>query len=157
MESEEKMTREKKEQISNRLVLNFGVLLAAALVLLYVRSALSSTISNVTYIIIAIIGVLCLAGSIVMFVLGKKNSEKLKNYSAIPFGTFIGCAVIYCAKLGFISGYSWNKAVIAVYILMAVYFVIMAIITAVLLKKPTIKNVDEKELARKKNKKKKRK
>lgn len=151
------MTKEMKEQISNRLVLNFGVLLAAALVLLYVRSALSSSIANVTYIILLIIGILCLAGSVVMFVLGKKNGTKLKNYSAIPFGTFIGCAVLYSAKLGFIPGFGWSKAVVTVYILMAVYFVVMAIITAVLLNKPTVKEVDPLELARKKNKKRKRK
>jgi len=151
------MTKETKEQISNRLVLNFGVLLAAALVLLYVRSALSSSIANATYIILLIIGILCLAGSVVMFVLGKKNGTKLKNYSAIPFGTFIGCAVLYLAKLGFIPGFGWNKAVVTVYILMAIYFVVMAIITAVLLNKPTVKEVDPLEIARKKNKKKKRK
>lgn len=151
------MTKEKKEQISNRLVLNFGILLAAALVLLYVRSALSSSISGITYTILLIIGILCLLGSIVMFVLGKKNETNLKNYSAVPFGVFLGCAVLYVAKLGFIPGYTWKTAVLALYILMAAYFIVMAIITAVLLRKPTIKPVDEREVLRRKNAKKKRK
>lgn len=153
MESEYIMTKQMKEKISNRLVLNFGVLLAFALVLLYVRSALSSTIRGITYTIILVIGILCIIGSIVMFILGKKNgNERLKNNSAIPFGTFIGCVALYLAKLNLIPGYTWNKAILTVYILMAVYFIVMAIITAVLLKKPTVKETDKKIVHKKKRK-----
>lgn len=151
------MTKEMKEKISNRLVLNFGVLLGAALILLYVRSALSSAVSGITYIILLILGILCLIGSAVMFILGKKSGSAMKNYSAIPFGTAVGTALLYLSKFNFISGYTWKRAVILVYILMAAYFIVMAIYTAVLLHKPTIKPKDEAELLRKKYAKKKKK
>ena len=151
------MTKEMKERISNRLVLNFGVLLGAALILLYVRSALSSSISGITYIILLILGILGLIGSGVMFFLGRKNGTKLKNYSAIPFGVAIGSLILYLSDFNFIPGYTWRQAVAVVYILMAVYFIVMAIITAVLLNKPTIKPQEEKEILRKKYAKKKRK
>ncbi len=133
------MTREEKERISNRLVMNFGILLLAALVLLYVRSALSSSFSGITYTIILIVGIACLLASIVMFVLGKKNSSKIKNYSAIPFGVFVGSMVLYAAKLNIIPLYRWNTAVATLYLLMLIYFTVMAVITAIQLRKPLIK------------------
>lgn len=151
------MTKEKKEQLSNRLVLNFGVLLGGALILLYVRSALSSSIAQATYIVLLVLGILGLLGSIAMFVLGKKNDTKMKNYSAIPFGVFICCAMLYLAKLSLIPSYTWRMAVGCVYIAMAVYFIVLTIVVSVQLKKPTIKPVEEAELSKKKYLKKKKK
>ena len=150
------MTKEMKEKVSNRLVLKFGVLLGAALVLLYVRSALSSSIRGITYTILLVLGILCLIGAGVMFFLGKKNGTNHKNYSAIPLGVAIGSVVLYLSN-NIIPGYTWKTAVVVLYLLMLVYFIVMAIYTAILLKKPTIKPQDEAELLRKKYAKKKRK
>ncbi|MBQ4517736.1 MAG: hypothetical protein II997_04015 [Clostridia bacterium] len=148
------MTRKQKEQLSNRLVMNFGILLAAGLILLYVNSALRSgiRISNPTYLIILILGIISLALGVYVFVLGKIKKPKLTNYSAIFFGTFISCAVLYVSKFGWIPGFDKMTAVIPVYILMAVYFIVLSIVTAIQLRKPLVKSESEKIQHKKKKK-----
>jgi len=151
------MTKEKREQISNRLVLNFGILLLGALIMLYVRSAIFSTFQSIAYIIILILGILGLLGAVALFVLGKSKKPVLKNYSAVGLGIFIVSILIYLSKFNLFGFYGKNFAVGTVYIAMLVYFIIMAIYTAVMLKKPLVKDVaaEEKAKALKKNKKKK--
>lgn len=155
------MTKEKKEQLSNRLVLNFGILLAAGLVLLYINSALRSggKAMNIAYWFLLIVGIISILLGIFLFVWGKLKKPSVKNYSAVCLGTLIGCAALYISKLGWIPGYDKVTAVISVYIAMAVYFIVMAIITAVQLHKPTVKSEAEKAAHAKKmaGKKKKRK
>lgn len=146
------MTKEKREQISNRLVLNFGVLLAGALVLLYVRSALSTVYASTIYSIIFYVGVLALILSVVFFILGKKKGTKLKNYSGVPFGVFVATIVLYISRDGVIKGYRWEEAVSFLYILMAVYFIVMSVITSVLLRKPVIKENAAKPAKKRKRK-----
>ncbi|MBR6728557.1 MAG: hypothetical protein IKL80_00210 [Clostridia bacterium] len=135
------MTKAKKEQLSNRLVLNFGILLAAGLILLYVNSALRSggSAANAAYLVILIVGILAAALAVFLFVWGKAKKPALKNYSAVGLGVFIGCAMLYLAKLNWIPNYTNVVAVIAVYLAMAVYFIVLAIITGVMLRKPVIK------------------
>lgn len=140
------MTRKQKEQLSNRLVLNFGILLAASLILLYVNSALRSgiSVSNTTYTIIQVLGIICLVLGIYFFAVGKTKKCKFKNYSAIFFGVAIGCAILFIAKLGWIPGVDRMNAVVPVYIAMAVYFIVLAIVISVQLRKPLIKTEAEK-------------
>ena len=148
------MTRKQKEQLSNRLVLNFGVILAAGLILLYVNSALRSgiRISNPTYLIILILGVISLLLGAYLLVLRKFKKSNLTNYSALFFGIAIGSAVLYISKFSLIPGIDRTNAVIPVYILMAVYFIVLSIITAVQLRKPLVKSEAEKIQHKKKKK-----
>ena len=120
------MTRERKEQLSNRLVLNFGILLGAALVMLYVNNALRSggTYRSVTYIVLLVLGIIGAVGAVVFFIIGKWKKSKLKNYSAIFLGTFILCAMLYIVKFNWIPGYTNVISVIAVYVAMALYFIV---------------------------------
>ncbi|MBE7022597.1 MAG: hypothetical protein E7414_05230 [Ruminococcaceae bacterium] len=151
------MTRKEKERLSNRLVLNFGVLLAAGLILLYVNSALRSGGRSIAYWVILIAGILGAVGAAVLFFWGRLKKPAIKNYSAVGLGLFIGCAMLYVSKLGWIPGYTHVRAVIAVYIAMAAYFIVMAIITGIMLRKPLIKTESEKITHTAKSKKKKRK
>lgn len=154
------ITKERKEQLSNRLVLNFGILLGAALILLYVNNALRSggTYAGVTYTILLILGIIGAIGAIGFFLLGKFKYPKLKNYSAIFLGDFVICAMLYAAKLSSIPGYGNIEAVIAVYVAMASYFIIMAIITGIQVNKPIAKEKTELDTtkSKRKNKKKRR-
>ncbi|MBR5236222.1 MAG: hypothetical protein IKW06_02460 [Clostridia bacterium] len=156
------MTKEQKEKLSNRLVLNFGILLAAGLVLLYVNSALRGGFraAGITYTIMLIVAVLCVLLGIFLFVWGKKKKPAVKNYSAVCLGVFIGCAMIYFSGLNLVPAYTKTVAVISVYIAMAVYFIVLSIITSIQLRKPTIKSEAEllaraKQMAGKKKKKRK--
>ncbi len=148
------MTKEKREQLSNRLVLNFGILLTASLVLLYLNSALRSGIkaSNAAFAVILIVGIISLVLGVFLFVYGKTKKPAVTNYSAICLGTLIGSALLYLVKLNWIPAYTNAKAVITVYIAMAVYFIVLTIITATQLKKPLVKSDAEKIVHSKKKK-----
>lgn len=148
------MTRERKEQLSNRLVLNFGVLLVAAVILLYVNTALRNPSSkNLAYLIIMITGFVSAASAIFLFVWGKIKKNAAKNYSAIGVGVWAGCVMLYASKLiSWFPNYTSVKAVIAVYIAMAIYFIVLAIVTAIMLRKPLIKDESKKIVHAKKRK-----
>jgi len=147
------MTRERKEQLSNRLVLNFGVLLIAAVVLLYVNSALSSRVSTeLIYLIILITGIVSAVATAFLFIWGKINKPSITNYSAIPFGVGIACVLLYASKIDSLVLYTPARAVVTVYIAMAVYFIVLAIITAIMLRKPLIKDESKKIVHVKKRK-----
>ena len=135
------MTRQEKERLSNRLVANFGILLAGALVLLYVNSALQSNSVATTFIYYAlpVVAALSLALGLFLFFWGKKKGNAAKNYSAVCLGTLVASIVLYFPKFGIIPGFISKDAVLTVYILMAVYFVVMAIITAFMMRKPLTK------------------
>lgn len=152
------MTKERKEQLSNRLVLNFGMLLAGALILLYVYNALrsSATVQNYTYLFLATVAVISIIGAVVLYFVGIKKQTNMKNYSGIFLGTLIGSAAIYIAKPGWIPGYSATKAVVYVYIAMVVYFVILSAITGWMMRKP-IEMVEKEEKTKGNQKKKKKK
>ncbi len=147
------MTRERKEQLSNRLVLNFGILLVAAVVLLYVNTALRNASSReLTYLIVLIAGIVSAVLAVFLFVWGKMNKPAVKNYSAVALGVFVGCAILYGSKVVSFPLYNHVNAVIAVYLAMAVYFIVMAIITAVMLRKPLVKDPSKKIVHAKKRK-----
>jgi len=148
------MTREKKEQLTNRLVLNFGILLAGALILLYLNSALSSNsmITTVTYWILLVVAILSILLGIFLLVWGIKKKNDAKNYSAVCLGTFVASFILYLPKLGWIHAFNRGKAVATVYILMALYFIVLSIITAIQLRKPLVKSADKKIVHKKKRK-----
>ncbi len=148
------MTKERKEQLSNRLVLNFGILLLAGLVLLYVNTALRNggTARNLAYLFILIVGIVGAALAVFLFIWGKKKNPKALNYSAVGLGLFVGCAMLYISKLNVIPSYNNVLAVKVTYIAMAVYFVVMAIITSIQLRKPLVKDESKKIVHVKKRK-----
>jgi len=124
-----KLTKEKKEQLLNRLVLNFGILLIGAFLMLYVNGLLRGSYSKLTYTIILVLGILGAVSAVLLFVLGKKKNLKLKNYSAVGIGVFVAAIILYISKFNLFSFYSKSFAVALVYILMLVYFIILAVYT----------------------------
>ncbi|MBE7040076.1 MAG: hypothetical protein E7398_05055 [Ruminococcaceae bacterium] len=145
-----KLTKEKKEQLLNRLVLNFGILLIGAFLMLYVNGLLRGSYSKLTYTIILVLGILGAVSAVLLFVLGKKKNLKLKNYSAVGIGVFVAAIILYISKFNLFSFYSKSFAVALVYILMLVYFIILAVYTKIMTSKPLVKD----SAALKKNKKK---
>lgn len=130
------ITKEQKEKVSNRLVLNFGILLAGALIMLYVYNFSASGYPLEVKSVLGVLGIIFAVVAIAMLVLGLTKYPKIKNYSAIPFGAFIPCAIIsYFHKIPFLTSafptFSITHAVILTLILMAVYFIVLCVYTGV--------------------------
>ncbi len=126
----------RREKLSNRLVLNFGVLLIAAFVLLYVYKFLQSGYVLVTINVLFVLGIIAAVGAIAFFVLGLTKFPKLKNYSAIFLGVFLVCFVYWFATSGvspFPTNVKWIT--VGVYAAMAIYFIILAIVINVQLRR----------------------
>ena len=155
------ITKEQKDKVSNRLVLNFGVLLAGALVLLYVYNFYASGWNTQLISTLSILGIIFGVVTIAMFVLGFTKLPKMKNYAYLPLGAFIATALIaYLPKLNFFMAgfsnifhkhYSTGMAVVVCLILMAIYFIVLAIYTAIYLKKHPVL-VEKKKIVHKKRK-----
>ncbi len=132
------MTKEKREALSNRLVLNFGVLLAGALIMLYIYNFVTAGYEIVTTNVVGIIAILAAIGAIVLFLLGKKKCPKIKNYSAALLGTFVAGAITYLPRFSFVKNlvpaFTVKIAIISVFLLMLLYFIVMAIVTGIILK-----------------------
>ncbi len=148
------ITKEQKEQVSNRLVLNFALLLAGALLLLYVYNFSMGYPTQVVS-VLSVLGIVFAVLGVLMLVFGfvKKNS-KLKKYSAIPFGAFIPCALVsYISKIPAVasSSYSTKTAIGISLILMLVYFVVFAVYTAIYLKTHPVL-IEKKKIHHKKRK-----
>ena len=150
------ITKEQSEKVSNRLVLNFGILLAAALILLYVYNFASAGYPMQVKNVLFVLGIVFLVIGAAMLVLGFKKFPKLKNYSAIPFGAFVPCALVsYFHKIPFLSkawpGFTIQNAIVVTLILMAVYFVALAVYTAIYTKTHPVL-VEKKKIQHKKKK-----
>ena len=72
------MTKEQREKISNRLTLNFGILLCGALIMLYVYNFVVAGYVHETVNFVGIVGILSAVAAIVLFVLGKVKYRKSK-------------------------------------------------------------------------------
>ena len=130
------ITKEQSERVGNRLVLNFGILLAGALLLLYVYNFAAAGYPVQVKNVLGVLGIMFLVLAIAMLVLGFKKFPKLKNFSAIPFGAFIPCALVsYFHKVPFLTkalpGFTIQNAIVVTLILMAVYFVALAVYTGI--------------------------
>lgn len=148
------MTKERKEQLSNRLVINFAFLLLASMIMLYVRGGIMSSKPSVAYIIVLILCILGLCSSVALFLLGKSKKPILKNYSAVGLGAFIIALLVYLSKFTLLGFYSKSIAVTTVYLAMLVYFIIMAIYTFIQLRKPLVKEPSKESLKKSKKKRK---
>lgn len=128
------ITKEQKERVSNRLVLNFGVLLAGALVMLYAYNFATSGYSVQVKQVGVILGIISAVLAVAMFVLGLTKLPKMKNYAAIPLGVFLACAVVsYIPLIPAFAKYHYTieMSIWLVLILMVVYFVVLSIYTAI--------------------------
>ncbi len=148
------MTKERHEQLSNRLVLNFAFLLLGGLALLYVNTALRSggAARDLAFLILLIAMIAGAVAAVLFFVLGTVKKSSLKNYSAVGLGIFIGSFMVYASKLGFISAYDSVTAVIATYIAMAIYFIVLSVVIGIQLRKPIAKDPGKKIVHAKKRK-----
>lgn len=126
------ITKEQKEKVSNRLVLNFGILLAGALIMLYVYNFVSAGYTSSVKNVLLTLGIIFAVATVATFVLGMKKLPSLKKYSPVTLGVFIACGVVASTK--FIPAFPIKTAILVVFILMAVYFIVMAIYTAIYLK-----------------------
>jgi hypothetical protein len=133
------MTKTEKEKLSNRLVLNFAVLLGAALILLYVYNGVISAYVNVwTNVLWAFLGI-GVVGAAFFFVWGKLKKPNLFNYgwifagiaiaSALVVWTFTEVRVWVANFIPFFQTNATQKMICAVYILMLVYFIALYIVT----------------------------
>ncbi len=125
------ITKEQKEKVSNRLVLNFGILLAGALIMLYVYNFVSAGYTSAVKNVLLTLGIIFAVVAVATFVLGMKKFPSLKKYAPVALGAFIACGVVASTK--FIPTFPIKTAVLSVFILMAAYFVVMAIYTAIYL------------------------
>lgn len=126
------MTKEQREQVSNRLVLNFGIILFGALVMLYVFNFINAGYVQETQNVVGVIGLIAAVLAIVALVLGKTKAPKLLKSAPVLLGVFLAGAITYLPRL--ISALEAKTAVMIVFILMAVYLIVIAVVTAVTLK-----------------------
>ena len=144
------ITREQKEKVSNRLVLNFGIVLAGALIMLYVYNFVSAGYWNSVQNVLLVLGIIFAVGAVATFILGKKKCPCLTKYAPILLGSFVVCGIVASTK--FIASFPIKTAVISTFIVMAVYFIVMAICTAIYLKTHTVV-IEKKKIVHKKKRK----
>lgn len=142
------ITQEQKDKASNRVVLNFGVLLAGALVLLYAYNFYANGWSMQLYKVLGVLGYIFAGLAAVMFGASFTNKfRKIRNYAAIPFGAFIATVFLvylpnnysynaFMVTFNNITGkiYDFKMATLIVCALMVLYFVVLSVYTAIYLK-----------------------
>ena len=155
------MTREEREKLSNRLILNFGILLCGALIMLYIYNFVSAGYATQTANAVGVVGILAAICAVVFFVLGKTKYPKIKNYSAIFLGMFIAALITYAPRFGFVAnlfgGITMKTAVIAVFVLMLLYFIVLSVVTGIILKTHPEAPVEKQKIQHAKKKKKRKK
>ena len=141
------ITQEQKEKMSNRVVLNFGVLLAGALVLLYVYNFYVNGYMLPFYKTLRTLGYIFAVLAAAMFgVSFVEKFRKMRNYAAIPFGAFIATIFLvflpnnysyngFMVQFNNITGkpYYFGTAVLVVIALMVLYFIALSVYTAIYL------------------------
>ena len=147
------MTKEQREHVSNRLILNFGILLCGALIMLYVYNFISAGYVNQAQNVVGVIAIVSAVAAIVFAVLGKTKNEKFLKWAPVFLGMFIAGAITFLPRL--IPALTAKNAVIIVFLLMLVYFIVMAVITAVILKKHPEQPKEKKQIHHTKKKKRK--
>ena len=143
------ITKEHKEKVSNGLVLDFGIVLAGALIMLYVYNFVSAGYVASVQNFMLVMGIIFAVGAVATFVLGKKKCPKLTKYAPTLLGAFVIAAVVASTK--FIPAFPIKTAVIATFILLALYFVVRAIYTGIYLKNHPVL-IEKKKIVHKKKK-----
>lgn len=141
------ITKEQKEKVSNGLVLDFGLILAGALIMLYVYNFVTAHYVSAVQNFMLVLGIIFAVGAVATFVLGKKKCPKLTKYAPTLLGAFVVAGVVASSK--FIPTFSAEAAVITTFILLAVYFIVRAIYTGIYLKKHPVL-IEKKKIVHKK-------
>ena len=147
------MTKEQREKVSNRLILNFGILLCGALIMLYVYNFINAGYVSQAQNVCGVVAIISAVLAIVFAVIGKVKGNKLLSVAPVFLGMFIAGAITYLPRL--VSALEAKTAVIIVFLAMLVYFIIMAVITAVILKKHPEQPKEKKQIHHAKKKKRK--
>lgn len=160
------ITQQQKEKMSNRVVLNFGILLAGALVLLYVYNFYVSGYMLPLFKTLRTLGYIFAVLAAAMFGLSfMKKFRNMRNYAAIPFGAFIATVLLaflpdfttysspFMVQFNNITGkmYDFKMAVLIVIALMVLYFIALSVYTAIYLAKHPVE-VQKKKIQHKKKK-----
>ena len=161
------ITQEQKDRAYNRVVLNFGVLLAGALVLLYTYNFYASGWYVQLYKVLRTLGYIFAALAVVMFGASfTKKFRKVRSFAAIPFGAFIATLFLiflpdsynsynaFRVTFGNLTHrvYDFRMATLVVCALMVLYFVVLAVYTAIYLKTHPV-SVEKKKIQHKKKRK----
>ena len=144
------ITKEQKENVSNRLVLNFGLLLGGALLLLYVYNFVYAGYDPSVKNIFFVLGIIFAILTAVTFILGKKKLPSLAKYAPVCLGIFVISAIIASTK--FIAAFPIKTAILSVFDLMVLYFIVITIYTVIYLKTHTVLVEKKKIVHRKKRK-----
>lgn len=152
------ISKERRETLSNRVVIQFGLLLCGALAMLYVYNFLNAGYTSSTITTCGVLAGVGLVAAIVFFVLGLTKCPKMKNWAGVFLGMFICGGAVFATK--WVTAVSATKVVAGIFVLMLAYFVVLSIATAVYLKKhpeaPSAKNkIVHAKSDKKKNKKRK--
>lgn len=141
------ITKEQKEKVSNGLVLDFGIVLAAALIMLYVYNFVSAGYVSSVQNVMLVFGIIFAIGAALTFILGKKKCEKLAKFAPVLLGAFVVAGVVASTK--FISAFPIKTSVIVTFVLLALYFIVRAIYTGIYLKTHTV-IIEKKKIVHKK-------
>ncbi len=147
------MTKEQREKVSNRLILNFGIILAGALVMLYVYNFISAGYVRQAQNVVGVAAIISAVLAIVFAVIGKVKGNKMASVAPVFLGMFIAGAITFLPR--FVSALDAKTAVIIVFLAMLLYFIVMAVITAVILKKHPEQPREKKQIHHAKKKRKK--
>ena len=126
------MTKEQREKVSNRLILNFGILLFGALLMLYVFNFINAGYVTQAQNVVGVIAIIAVVLAIAALILGKTKMPQLLKAAPVLLGVCIAGAITYLPR--FISALDAKTAVMIVFVLMVVYFIVIAVVTAVTLK-----------------------
>ncbi len=150
------MTKTEREKRSNRLVLNFGILLCGALIMLYVYNFVNAGYVRQAQNVVGVLAIICAVLAIVMFVLGIKKAPKVKNYSAVALGAAIAGAIVYAPRFSFVRAtlpvFTAKTAVISVFVLMLAYFIVISVVTSIILATHPEEPVEKKKIQHAKKK-----
>ncbi len=147
------MTKEQRDKVSNRLVLNFGIILAGALIMLYVYNFISAGYVKQAQNVVGVVAIISAVLAIVFAAIGKAKGNKMLRIAPVFLGMFIAGAITFLPR--FIPALDEKTAVIIVFLAMLVYFIVMAVITAVILKKHPEQPREKKQIHHAKKKKRK--
>lgn len=124
--------------------------------MLYVYNFVAAGYAKQTALFVAIAGIVSLVATIVFFVLGKTKCPKMKNYSAIFLGMFIAALITYAPQFGFVKSlipaFTMKSAIVTVFILMLVYFIVISVISGITLKTHPEAPTEKKKIQHKKKK-----
>ena len=93
------MTKEQREKVSNRLILNFGIILFGALVMLYVFNFINAGYVTEAQNVVGVIGIIAAVLAVAALILGKTKQPKLLTFAPVLLGIFLAGGITYLPRL----------------------------------------------------------